>query len=101
RFSRIAKIDWPVPSTAADHSCLLAMATVVGDPIQRKDALSADREIQPLVRSDKRVALRNLHIVSGPGPFKFSLNLHPTTTILRPGELAIDTHQLSGGRVTV
>jgi hypothetical protein len=77
------------------------MATVVGDPIRRQDALSADREIQPLVRNDKRVALRNLHVVSGPVPFKLTLNLHPTTTIPRPGELAIDTHQLPGGRVTV
>jgi hypothetical protein len=101
RSSRVARIDWPVPSTAANHSCLLAMATVVGDPIQRQDALSADREIQPLVRNDKRVALRNLHVVSGPGPFKWALNFHATTPMPRPGELAIDTHQLSGGRVTV
>ena len=52
--------DWTTPLTAADHTCLLVVMDSASDPIP-----AASKVFDPgaLVRSDKRVGLKNLHVV--------------------------------------
>jgi hypothetical protein len=54
--------DWAVPMTAADHSCLLVVATCV------EDALSAAGvfDVASVVKGRKQVTLKNLHVVDPP-----------------------------------
>lgn len=96
RSSRIKQIDWSVPPTAAEHTCMLVMVTGIGDPLIGSAATG--------VRSEKRVALRNLHVIdinTNQAFAPITLTLHPTSSIPRPGELAIDSYELPGGRVIV
>lgn len=50
--------EYDVPSTAAEHSCLLALATCDEDPLDGGGILNADN----LVRQRKQVTLKNLHL---------------------------------------
>ena len=102
RSSRVVEIDWRLPPTAAEHSCLLAMATTTWDAIKRQDTVFADREIQSLVRSDKHIALCNMHVINSIAfPIRFQVRLFTTGPATRLGEMAIDTHELPGGRIRV
>ncbi|WP_197539374.1 WD40/YVTN/BNR-like repeat-containing protein [Sorangium cellulosum] len=55
--------DWEVPATTATHSCLLAVVSSNEDPIT-----TAETNADTLVRSEKRVCLKNLHVIDSPGP---------------------------------
>jgi hypothetical protein len=61
----IVSWDWTVPAGANTHSCLLAVVSSPDDPIA-----STATDIGTLVLSEKRVCLKNLHVVNGtsPGP---------------------------------
>ena len=73
---------------------MLAMVTGVGDPLLGNATTN--------VRSEKRMALRNLHVIDNPVfPFELPLNLHATRLVSRRGELAIDSQELPGGRIVV
>jgi photosystem II stability/assembly factor-like uncharacterized protein len=56
----ILEWDWVPPSTAAQHSCLLVVADCAADPIPAAHKVF---DIATLVTQDKRVGLRNLHVV--------------------------------------
>ncbi len=51
--------DWMVPATAADHSCLLAVATCNEDAINAAGVF----DVGALVTGVKQATLKNLHIV--------------------------------------
>lgn len=55
--------DWSVPATAPTHSCLLAVISSPDDPIT-----TTETNVDALVRSDKRTALKNLQVINAPGP---------------------------------
>ena len=55
--------DWSTPVTAADHTCVLAVMECAGDPIPQ---VSKVFDINALVRNEKHVGLKNLHVVNVP-----------------------------------
>ncbi|HKG90363.1 MAG TPA: hypothetical protein VKA84_00650, partial [Gemmatimonadaceae bacterium] len=55
--------DWSTPPSAADHSCLLAVMDCPADPIP---SASKVLDVNALVRNEKRVGLKNLHVVNAP-----------------------------------
>jgi photosystem II stability/assembly factor-like uncharacterized protein len=59
----IVSWDWTVPLGAATHSCLLAVVTSADDPIT-----TTELNVDQLVNSEKRVGLKNLHVVNSAGP---------------------------------
>ena len=65
----VLRWDWNVPTSAADHTCMLAVISSDEDPVVRSDAVLADRQLWDLVPNDKHVALKNLHVVTGTAPF--------------------------------
>ena len=59
--------DWNTPVTAADHSCLLIVVDSAEDPIPAANKVF---DIGALVTNEKRVGLKNLHVVNAaPGSF--------------------------------
>jgi hypothetical protein len=56
----ILEWDWVPPATAAQHSCLLIVADCAADPIPAAHKVF---DIATLVTQDKRVGLRNLHVI--------------------------------------
>ncbi|MDX6530254.1 MAG: hypothetical protein QOH41_2544 [Blastocatellia bacterium] len=71
--------DFPLPATAATHSCLLAVMDCPGDPIPAGNKIF---DVDNLVRNEKRVGLKNLHVV----------NIPPSTTMWT----TLDLFSLSG-----
>jgi len=55
--------DFPLPATAATHSCLLAVMDCPADPIPAGNKIF---NVDTLVRNEKRVGLKNLHVVNIP-----------------------------------
>lgn len=60
--------DFPLPTSAATHSCLLAVMDCPADPIPPANKIF---NVDNLVCNEKRVALKNLHVV----------NIPPATTL--------------------
>ncbi|HUL72264.1 MAG TPA: hypothetical protein VLT86_04135 [Vicinamibacterales bacterium] len=59
----VVEWDWSTPTSAADHSCLLVVMDSPSNPIP---AASKVFDVGTLVSSEKRVGLKNLHIVDAP-----------------------------------
>jgi hypothetical protein len=59
--SQIVGFEWPVPMTAADHTCLLAAISADNDSIA-----TTETSIGTLVLNQKKCALKNLTIVNPP-----------------------------------
>ncbi len=59
----IVSWDWTVPTTAATHSCLLAVVSAGDDPIT-----TTETNVNNLIKSEKRVCLKNLHVINSSGP---------------------------------
>jgi hypothetical protein len=55
--------DWTTPVTAATHSCLLVVADSASDPIP---AASKVFDVNAVVQAERRVGLKNLHVVNAP-----------------------------------
>lgn len=55
--------DWTVPMSANTHSCLLAVISSGDDPIT-----TAETNVNNLIKSEKRVCLKNLHVINSSGP---------------------------------
>ncbi|MEM7391658.1 MAG: hypothetical protein AAF492_04850 [Verrucomicrobiota bacterium] len=54
----IVEWDYTVPDTVATHQCLLAVASSPDDPMT-----STETSVPALVQQDKRVCLKNVHVV--------------------------------------
>jgi hypothetical protein len=77
--SQIVGFDWPVPATAADHTCLLVITSAGNDPLQ-----TSVLNVGALVRGQKQCALKNVAVVNPPaaiGPRVLSVQLD----LWRPG----------------
>jgi hypothetical protein len=61
RRPEILEWDWTVPIGQATHSCLLAVMDGPGDPIPAANKIS---NVNNLVRQEKRVGLKNLHVIN-------------------------------------
>jgi hypothetical protein len=59
----IVSWDWTIPAGAATHSCLLAVVSSTEDPIT-----TTETNVNVLIGAEKRVALKNLHVINGPAP---------------------------------
>ncbi len=55
--------EWNTPATAADHTCLLVVADSAADPMPFENKIL---NVGQLVANEKRVGLKNLHVVSLP-----------------------------------
>jgi hypothetical protein len=55
--------DWSIPAGATTHSCLLSVISSPDDPIT-----TTQTNVDALVRAEKRVALKNLHVINAAGP---------------------------------
>ncbi|MES1240652.1 MAG: hypothetical protein ABUT39_03440 [Acidobacteriota bacterium] len=55
--------DFNVPAGAATHSCLLGVVSSDDDPITTTEV-----HAEPLHRNEKRVCLKNLHVIDSAGP---------------------------------
>jgi hypothetical protein len=71
----ILEWDWVPPATAAQHSCLLVVMDCPDDPIPVANKVF---NIAALVTNEKRVGLRNLHVIDalGPAPIWSAVRLH-------------------------
>lgn len=59
----IVSWDFTVLSSAATHSCLLAVISSAEDPMANPET-----NVDLLINSEKRVCLKNLHVINGPTP---------------------------------
>lgn len=59
--SQIIGFEWPVPTTAAQHTCLLAVVSAGNDAIA-----TTETNIGALVLNQKKAALKNLTVVNPP-----------------------------------
>lgn len=59
----IVSWDFTVPAGAATHSCLLGVVSSSDDPIT-----TLETNVETLHRNEKRVGLKNLHVIDSPGP---------------------------------
>jgi hypothetical protein len=70
---QVLEWDWTPPVTAATHSCLLVVIDSTEDPIP---AASKVTNVGTLVTSEKRVGLKNLHVIDAlPAPYWFDLHI--------------------------
>ena len=67
--------DWVPPATAAQHSCLLVVMDCPDDAIPAGNKVF---NIATLVTTEKRVGLKNLHVIDalGPAPVWSTVRLH-------------------------
>ena len=56
--------DFNIPAGAATHSCLLGVVSSGDDPMT-----TLETDVELLHRYEKRVGLKNLHVVDAPGPY--------------------------------
>ncbi|ADD42336.1 WD40/YVTN/BNR-like repeat-containing protein [Stackebrandtia nassauensis] len=59
----IVSWDWTVPASATTHSCLIAVVSCADDPIT-----TTETNPNVLIKNEKRVCLKNLHVINSPGP---------------------------------
>lgn len=92
----IVSWDWTVPSGAATHSCLLAVVSSTEDPIT-----TPETNVNILISTEKRVCLKNLHVINGPSPSPsqeiVNMNFHNTSDGDDLMDIVIKTVNYSGG----
>ncbi len=59
----IVSWDYTIPATADTHSCVLAVISSAQDPMTNNEV-----SIGPLLVNEKRVCLKNLHVINSQGP---------------------------------
>jgi photosystem II stability/assembly factor-like uncharacterized protein len=75
----ILEWEWSTPAGAADHTCLLVVVDSPADPIPAANKVF---DVGLLVSNEKRVGLKNLHIVNAPpsAPYATKFQLYPGTS---------------------
>jgi photosystem II stability/assembly factor-like uncharacterized protein len=77
----ILEWDWTPPATQAGHTCLLLVVDCASDPIP---AVNKVFDVGTLVTTEKRVGLKNLHLVQAlPAPLWSRLRISPGANMLR------------------
>jgi hypothetical protein len=64
----IARFDWNVPMSAAEHSCMLVVVDSADDPIKSSIRAANERAVWVLVPQNRQIAQRNLHVIDPPKP---------------------------------
>lgn len=87
--------DWTIPLDAATHSCLMAVVSGGDDPIT-----TTETTIGTLITSEKRVCLKNLHVVNaGSAPSMMALEIHnPEARDVR-ADLVFDPIDMTNGTI--
>src|SRR5262249_15684259 len=62
---QIVDWDWTIPTTAAQHTCMLVVISSDDDNVTRNDSTPGDHLIWIVEPNDKHVALHNLFVVGG------------------------------------
>ncbi|MCU1244436.1 MAG: hypothetical protein JWN02_346, partial [Acidobacteria bacterium] len=64
----VARFNWSVPATAADHSCMLTIAESSQDPLD--PSIRASNEVRPwvFVPNERHIGQRNLHVIDPTTP---------------------------------
>jgi photosystem II stability/assembly factor-like uncharacterized protein len=75
--AEVVGFDWPVPGTAADHTCLLAIISAANDDVAATGVPPLD--IGSLVLNSKKAGLKNLTVVNPPP----SIGPRPRWLVLR------------------
>ncbi len=63
-YPEVIKFPWSVPTTAADHSCMVVVVESADDPIPSN--IRGQLSTGTIVPADRHIAQRNLHIISAP-----------------------------------
>jgi photosystem II stability/assembly factor-like uncharacterized protein len=80
----ILEWDWVPPAATAQHTCLLVVADCASDPIPAAHKVF---NIASLVTQEKRVGLRNLHVINAvPGPIWSKIHL---TEVIKVKDLLV------------
>lgn len=91
----IVSWDWTIPSGAATHSCLMAVVSSGDDPIT-----TTETNISALITSEKRVCLKNLHVVdAGPAPNMMPIELHNPESRPVRADLIIEPTDMGNGSI--
>jgi hypothetical protein len=72
--AQIVEFDWPVPASAANHTCMLVIISAANDPIN-----TTELNIGSLVTNQKKCALKNLAVINPPAsnaPYLYAINLN-------------------------
>jgi photosystem II stability/assembly factor-like uncharacterized protein len=93
----ILEWDWNPPTSADTHSCMMLVMDSPSDPIPNANKVF---NIGNLVTSEKRVALKNLHIVDIVSGLITFIPLHINVYEQRPFTLRIDYSRRSKGFTT-
>ena len=92
----ILEWDWSTPTGAADHTCLLMVVDSAADPIPAANKVF---DVGVLVSNEKRVGLKNLHIVDAPpaAPYATRFQFFPGTLKLQ--SIRIQPASVTGGSI--
>jgi hypothetical protein len=64
----VVGFDWSVPTTAAEHSCMLAIVESADDPLDPSIRSTNERRPWVLIPNTRQIGLRNLHVVTASSP---------------------------------
>jgi len=64
----VAGFDWSVPTTAAEHSCMLAIVESADDPLDPSLRSTNERRPWVFIPNSRQIGLRNLHVVTASSP---------------------------------
>jgi hypothetical protein len=96
----IVQWDWSVPMGAATHSCLMAVVSSGDDPIT-----TTETNVNVLIGAEKRVCLKNLHVINAPGPrpeqMMVTLNFHNALSKDDLIDIICDPLGFTGGTVGI
>jgi hypothetical protein len=64
----VVRFDWTVPTTQAEHSCILIISESSNDPLNPSIRTTNERRLWELVPNNRQISLRNLHVVDSTAP---------------------------------
>ncbi len=64
----VVGFDWSVPTTAAEHSCMLAIVESADDPLDPSVRSTNERRPWVFIPNSRQIGLRNLHVVTASSP---------------------------------
>lgn len=95
---KIVSWDYTLPMSTATHTCMLVAITSGDDPIT-----TTELNVNNLVKNEKRVALRNLHVINDPGPAPMnmisSINFHNALDTGDLLDILIDPSNMRAGNI--
>jgi photosystem II stability/assembly factor-like uncharacterized protein len=87
--------DWTTPTAVADHTCLLAVMDSPSNPIPAGNKVL---DVGILVSNEKRVGLKNLHVVNTPAGSTYGTRVNFYSTSGKKSTIRIQPSKLRGWR---